>query len=375
MGVFNLEKLALLVSSRMGPLLVEHQRCSRVRSPLSKCSHCIDVCPVDALSFSHDGIEINKDCLECGLCAGVCPTGALGIQEPTELALLEKIITIGEREGTGVIGCRPQHELNPKGILIPCLGSLSWELLLTLDTASFPVYIVQSMEKCADCLVTGGGDRFSKQLKIGRQFLELLEMPKGAIRVVSEAPQIKAPKRTDSADPGRRAFFRSVFTGAKQVPRAMLQAVLEEPKEEERGIKAAKGTDTGRLHLLKRTFGTKPKQIGEFEGLKQVELVSTCYFCRACSILCPLGAIKQTKENQLILDTGKCTGCNLCTEVCLHKSLALGPSNLSQVCQGEEKVLAQGVETNCKKCGQKMISSEPKEICFICERKAAWQAV
>lgn len=375
MGVFNLEKLALLVSSRMGPLLVEHQRCSKVRSPLSKCSHCIDVCPVDALSFGHDGIEINEDCLECGLCAASCPTGALGIQEPTEIALLEKILHLGERGGTGVIGCRPQHELNPKGILTPCLGSLSWELLLTLDTLSFPVYIVQSMEKCADCPVIGGGEQFLKQLKTARQLLDTLKMSKGSIKVLPEAPIIKAPKKTADADPGRRAFFRSVFTGAKQMPVNMLQAVLAEPKEEERGIKEAKGIDTGRLYLLKKTLGAEPSQIDEFEMLQQVELVSTCYFCRACSILCPLGAIKQTKENQLVLDTGKCTGCNLCTEVCLHHSLALKPVNLTQVCQGETKIIAQGVAANCQKCGQKMISSETKEICFVCERKAQWQAV
>ncbi len=375
MGVFNLEKLALLVSSRMGPLLVDHQRCSRVRSPLSKCSYCIDICPVNALSFSHDGIEINADCLECGLCAGVCPTGALGIQEPTELALLDKVAIIGEREGTPVIGCRPQQDLNPKGILIPCLGSLSWELLLTLDSGSFPVYIVQSKEKCSECPVKGGGEQFLEQLKTSRELLTLLDMPKGAIQVLAKAPQLKALKKADIQDPSRRAFFRSVFTGAKQVPRTMLNAVLEEPKAEERGIKAAKGTDTTRLYLLKRSLSGKSAQIKDFETLKQIELASTCYFCKACSILCPLGAIKQTAENQLVLDTGKCTGCNLCVDVCMHKSLTLGPGNLSQVCREEKVVLAQGVQAKCQECGQKMISSEPKEICFICERKAQWRAV
>lgn len=374
MSVFNLEKLALLVSSRMGPLLVDHQRCSRVRSPLSKCSSCMDICPVDALSFSHDGIEINGDCLECGLCAGVCPTGALGIQEPTELALLDKVVTIGEREGTAVIGCRPQHELNPKGISIPCLGSLSWELLLTLDSASFPVYMVQSMKKCSECPVKDGGAQFLEQLRKSRDLLALLEMQRDAIKVMERAPELKAPKKADLPDPSRRAFFRSVFTGAKQVPRTMLNAVLEGPKEEERGIKAAKGTDTARLYLLKKALGGKPIQAEEFKALRQVKLASTCYFCKACSILCPLGAIKQTSGNRLVLDAGKCTGCKLCIDVCMHKSLVLGPSNLAQVCQEEKIVLARGVEATCQECGQKMISSEPKETCFICERKAQWRA-
>jgi len=387
MGVFNLEKLALLISSRMGTLLIDHQRCSRVRSPLSNCSYCTNTCPVDALSFSNEGIDINRNCIDCGLCAGVCPTGALITQEPTELALLDKLISIDKKQGTAIISCRPQKALAPKGVLISCMGCLSWELLLALDAVSFPVYVVQSAEKCVSCPVTSGGEQFIKQLKTSRAISARLGIPQGAIQILSKAPEIKAVSKENTADPSRRAFFSSIFSGAKQVPKSIINDVLGEPVEEEQiiKIKIADGTDTSRLRLLKQALkGNLKEKVKEnevaacennfekFEELRQAELASTCYFCNACSILCPLGALKQTEDNQLILDTGKCTGCKLCVEVCVHKSLTLMPSNLNQILQAEKKILAQGIEDKCQKCEQPTISSEPKELCFICERNALW---
>jgi Pyruvate/2-oxoacid:ferredoxin oxidoreductase delta subunit len=178
----------------------------------------------------------------------------------------------------------------------------------------------------------------------------------------------------------------SIFSGAKQVPKSLINEVIaDEPAELEQGIKIVEGTDTSRLRLLKQALkaslkgSLKKKPVAAYENsseeLKQVDLASTCYFCTACSILCPLGAIKQTEDNKLILDTGKCTGCNLCVEVCVHKSLTLVPSNLNQVIRSDKKVIAQGIEDKCQKCGQQMISSEARELCFICDRNAQRQTI
>ncbi|HHX50244.1 MAG TPA: 4Fe-4S binding protein, partial [Clostridia bacterium] len=117
--MFDLEKIALLVVSRMGPLLVDHRRCTKVRSPLSKCSLCQDICPVQALSFNQEGISFADSCLECGLCAGVCPTGALKIQEPTEMNLLEKIEKMGEDGASIAISCRQNRELDQRVLTVP----------------------------------------------------------------------------------------------------------------------------------------------------------------------------------------------------------------------------------------------------------------
>ena len=375
MGVFDLERLAQFVTSRMGPLLVEHQRCSRTRSPLSKCSHCIDICPENALSFGAEGIEIADNCLECGLCAGVCPTGALGIQEPTQLALLEKIRSLNTQGVTIAIGCRRQPELNPKGLSVPCLGCLSREFLLVLEQASHPVYFVLAEEKCAECPVTGGREHCLNRLTEVGQIIATLGLKGGAIRLVPEAPPIKIPKKKEDTDPSRRAFFRSIFSGAKQVPKAMVQSILDdEPAEDAGSIKAVSGVEVDRQRLLRKGLEPLKESMGELDLLQRPVLQSTCHFCRACTILCPLGALKCSDDYRLTLDTGKCTGCGLCTDICLHQSLALGPGKIAQLYQAEPELLAQGVKGRCQSCGQEMVTSEENEFCFICAKRAAMMA-
>lgn len=378
MSVFDLEKLAQLVTSRMGSLLVEHQRCSRIRSPLSKCSLCLDICPRDVLEFGEAGIEIGDACLECGLCAGVCPTGALELQEPTEIALLNRIRSLGGEGGTIAIGCHREKELNPRGFSVPCLGSLSLEFLMVIEQLSFPVYLIMDQEQCSQCPVVGGGDYCRERLNKSRQLLDKLGLNGGAVNVLSQAPTIKVPRRKKTEASDRRAFFRSVFSGARQVPRAMLQSVLLEETgtaEETTSIQAMPGVETSRLTLLKEALTLLKESSQPLEFLHIPALTSTCHFCRACAILCPLGALECTDDYQLILDGGRCTGCDLCLHICLHKSLSPIPNTISQLCQGEKILIAQGTKSRCTSCGQEMIVSEAREQCFICEKKDSWQAI
>ncbi|MHA1255457.1 MAG: glycyl-radical enzyme activating protein, partial [Promethearchaeota archaeon] len=44
------------------------------------CKTCIETCPQDALSFSEEGLIINREkCIGCGDCAEECPSGALNL--------------------------------------------------------------------------------------------------------------------------------------------------------------------------------------------------------------------------------------------------------------------------------------------------------
>lgn len=371
MSVFDLEKLAEFVISRMGPLLVDHKHCARARSPLSKCSRCKDICPRDCITFGEEGVEIADACLECGLCASVCPTNALQIQEPTELALLDKIDTMGQQGSTIAIGCRRQPELNPKGLAVPCLGSLSLEFLLVLEQSPYPIYLVLNEEECARCPVTGGGAHCQNQLAQVQQLMQILELKRGAIRLAAEAPPMKVVKRKQNSDPSRRAFFRSVFAGAKQMPAAVIQSFLEQPANDANTIQAVAGTEVSRQKLLKKGLRERKDDLRELDLIKRPILQSTCHFCRACTILCPLGAIKCSDDYQLTLDTGQCTGCGLCTEICLHHSLNLVPGKIAHIYLDQPVLLAQGTKGRCDLCGQEMISSEEQKRCFVCEKRAA----
>lgn len=371
MSVFDLEKLAEFVISRMGPLLVDHKHCARTRSPLSKCSYCTGICPQDCITFGEEGIKIGDSCLECGLCAGVCPTNALQIQEPTELALLDKIETMGQQGSTIAIGCRRQPQLNPKGLAVPCLGSLSLEFLLVLEQCPYPIYLILNEEQCAHCPVVGGGAHCQNRLAQVQQLVQTLDLKRGAIRLVAEAPPIKVVKPKQNSDPSRRAFFRSVFAGAKQMPAAVIQSFLEQPANESNNIKAVAGTEANRQKLLKRGLRDRKDDLRELDLIKRPVVQSTCHFCRACTVLCPLGALKCSDDYRLTVDTGRCTGCGLCEEICLHQSLTLVPGKIAHLYLDEPVLLAQGTKGRCESCGQEMITSDEQQRCFICEKRSA----
>jgi len=374
LSIFDLEKLAELVVARMGPLQVDHRRCTRARSPLSQCSRCVDICPPGALAFSEQGIEIADHCVECGLCAGVCPTEALQIQEPTELVLLDKIEASGAQGGAAAIGCRRQPQLNPRGWAVPCLGSLSRALLLVLDQSPFPVYLVMDEEKCAQCPAARGYQHCLGLLGEVRELLQTLGLKGGALRPVREAPPVKTAKPKASADPSRRAFFRSLLAGVKQVPAMVIQTVLEEPVQEApavQPIQPVEGVETGRLRLLKRGLQGRQDDKRAFGWLARPAVHSACYFCRACTVLCPVGAIKCSEDYRLTVDTGRCTGCGLCADICLYRSLVMVPGPIGNLFREEPVLLAQGVKGRCRSCGQEMIASEKIEICYICEKRAS----
>lgn len=374
MSIFDLEKLAELVVSRMGPLLVDHQRCTRIRSPLGRCSRCVDICPRDALSFSENGIEIGDACLECGLCASVCPTNALQIQEPTELALLDRIETSGRQGAVVAIGCRRQPQLNPSGWAVPCIGSLSQAMLLVLEQSPFPVYLVMDDSKCAQCPAAPGRAHGLRLLAEVRELLRTLGLKGGAVRLVPEAPLVKKAKPKKSADPSRRAFFRSILAGMKQVPAVMMQSMLEERPKEEPGVKAIQAVDaldTDRQKLLKRGLRLRQNDQRELAWLARPVVQQACYFCRACTVLCPVGAIECSDEYQLTLNTGLCTGCGLCADICLYHSLTLSSGKIGDLYREEPVLLAQGIKGRCRSCGQEMIVSEEIEICYICEKRAS----
>lgn len=46
------------------------------------CGSCVNICPVNAISFEADGKpQINKEiCIKCGSCVVVCPTQAITIE-------------------------------------------------------------------------------------------------------------------------------------------------------------------------------------------------------------------------------------------------------------------------------------------------------
>lgn len=52
----------------------------RINDKCIGCEWCIPQCPVDCISWNHEGlkVEINENiCIDCGACQQVCPVSAI----------------------------------------------------------------------------------------------------------------------------------------------------------------------------------------------------------------------------------------------------------------------------------------------------------
>ena len=47
------------------------------RKKCLRCSGCVGVCPVSALTLREHGIECSEECTKCRICVNFCPVGAI----------------------------------------------------------------------------------------------------------------------------------------------------------------------------------------------------------------------------------------------------------------------------------------------------------
>ncbi len=372
--MIDLEKMANYIADKMSAINVKHQQCAKVRSPLSKCNKCRDICPRQGIIIERQKVSLANNCLECGLCASVCPTGAISLQEPNIIVILNKIEQMYNDTGVVNVSCRRNIAVDDKCIKLPCLGALAPEMLLVMRLYGFPIYMIYSEEECAACPVTGGLETYLKRM-------EMIEGLIGEFALVNELiaterqvrGQVKEPaKKEGEVDIDRRALFGSLFKGIKSVPAVVIQSYLEEDVKDKDKLAIRKVTDyiaIDRIEILKkRAYDKILMPDKELHLLQQPSLVEPCYFCKACTILCPTGALEYREDdNEIILNHSRCTGCNLCVDVCFHKSLHLMPVSLDMVATNTSTVIAKASTNICENCQKPFIASETVGKCPKCQ--------
>ncbi len=61
------------------------------------CKICVEVCPVDAVEKSAEGVKINPiSCIGCGVCVPRCPREAIDLRNSTEAQLMAQICAVSE---------------------------------------------------------------------------------------------------------------------------------------------------------------------------------------------------------------------------------------------------------------------------------------
>lgn len=374
--MFKFEKIIETAASRMIPVAINKNRCSKLRSPLSQCNRCIEICPVDGISIDKSGITLSNNCIYCGLCASHCPTNAIFIQEPTERNLYNYIEDLGEKDNTIILSCSRNEEATDTHFKVPCLGSLSFEFLFGIDVLPFHVNIVFEEKKCQECEVKTGIENYFKTLGRVRNLKERLSIKANSIKHMEKVPVVKKNKASKDVDINeeRREFLFSIFKSAKKLPNYAIKYILG--SDENQGSKAVQANPTvEKFPILRKGLNRVDKAFIDVEINEYLKptLVKQCSFCRACTMLCPMGALKYIEEGdnlEIRLIKEVCIGCGLCVEVCYHKSLKMEPRTVKDFLSKDRPLLISGKKQQCKKCKKTIMSSENMEICSSCLKKA-----
>ncbi len=371
--MIKFEKLIETATSRMMPITTDKNRCSKARSPLSKCNKCLESCPVDGITIDKSGVTLNNNCIYCGLCASNCPTNAIFIQEPTELNLYDYIEEMGQKNNAVVLTCKKKEETSNTKFKVPCLGSLSLEFLFGIDLLPFDINIVFDENKCKECVVTNGIKNYLNTLERVKKLKKLLNLQGDSIKHLDKMPILKKNKgsKDEDIDDERREFLFSVFKSAKKLPNYAIKYMLGSEEENKKSKAVLANPTIEKFPILRKTLNQVNKEFVNVEINEHLKptLVEVCNFCRACTILCPTGSLKYKEEGdklEINLIKEACTGCGLCAEVCYYKALEMKPKTVGDFISKGSSTLVYGIKQKCSICKKTITASENIEICSSC---------
>ena len=304
-------------SNEPPPLEFISRRCLRNRHRGNGCARCIDECPVQAIiAMESGGVRLDPQrCVGCLACTAVCPAEAL-VGKDHRLAAAP-----GKADGQAtLVFCCEKSIRNGEEIVLPCLGALAEEQLAAF-AAQAAKGVRLNLGKCSGCRGAFVPEILARRLAALHSRLGNGKIS-GSITLLLQEEEGEELAGSSS----RRAFFkafREISFHAATETMATLQA---DPAQREQH--AHKHQPARLVQLRQAITGTGEQSVRQamlrlFFSLTASE---ACNFCGGCAGMCPTGALKNSREDEvkrLLFDWARCNGCGLCLEFCRKKALTL----------------------------------------------------
>lgn len=282
-------------------------RCLRNRYRSSRCRHCADGCPEQAISFQPTVTIANEQCSGCLSCVASCPTEAL-VPNSSTCRFRETVIKPQKKKILFSCKINPYAQAD---IRVECLAVLSIidlaALVIAVDT------IELHLGYCSTCPRAKAIPFLQDRVKHVSEITHLFT-GKG-IKFIKDSDGQNNPLLK------RRAYFKSF-------KRAFCDSIAG-LTERQHGIQVkSKKHIPERLHFLRQSLETKEKKIqkeAKANLLFFLALDKKCNHCGLCAAACPTGALtckrKQGKILRFVRDA--CSGCGLCAELCPVAALSI----------------------------------------------------
>lgn len=340
----KITKFTSVLTHKMEKIEIDNNRCLKVRSANSKCSSCVDVCPIHSIEIKQEQLEIIDSCIHCGICTNVCETNALKWNHPPLIQLLKQIQNLSVQEPEVFIGCNKALNgiIKTNVIAVPCLGMIPSEFWISLGMNMKNLAIIYEKDICENCRIEKGNLLFKKELGeaeriVGRGFTIIKNYKD------EEESQINHQ---------RRKFLMSIFEEAKEINTIAINEMIEIEKTKSPFEKfdlfnkkkneldeIADSVEELKEQVIVKLFDETmirktDKRAIIYQELKNhtelkekidffiPQMDKKCTRCGACVFLCPMDALGMYNRS-IILFTSKCVSCGLCEEICYEKHVHL----------------------------------------------------
>lgn len=327
--------------------------CLRIASKRADaCTACTDVCPVDALSFTANSIQLAPNCRKCGLCVAACPTEALVSQKVMSRELYNKIARAASTYErcyvtcTRALGRIPQ----PNEVLLPCVGVVSSELWLSLlvDYDNISVYLPVGI--CDKCRTTTGEETYLNQITGGEG---LSNYAVGLVVDEGEMTheQSRAYKRSQFMGNMAQTGIRMATAGSAALSgaAAITQKIqdhnrqlnaLQRSLEKEVGEKTAASRRrilTQRRKVMLSAYQKRP-DLAKRAQLQVPHCDTTlCTSCGDCVTACTLHVCDLDAHGHFAAEAAYCMNCGACVRACPEGALSMRPCDPADLVVPDEE--------------------------------------
>ena len=316
---------------------VSTNNCLRLSSGKDVCNRCLDVCPVHAISFEGDTINLADNCRKCGLCIAACPTETFMAARQMTRKLYDQIARVASTYEQCYVTCTRALGRLPKDneVLLPCVGVIPRELWFALlaDYGNISVYLPLGI--CDKCRTTTGEEAFSDAIATAEEHTHEhvgLEVDEGALT----HEQSRAFKRkqfvSNMAQAGTQLIARGTpLAGAQAVANRIAAHTkqindLQRSLEQLTGVKNAQSRRrilTQKRKAVLAALQSHPSLAQSFTWKVPVCDTSRCTMCGDCSKACVQHACALDEGGRFSVEPTYCLNCGVCAEVCPEGALTM----------------------------------------------------
>ena len=336
-------------------LQINSEKCLRYRYKDHKCQICYNNCPSDAIQILDNKIEYNeKKCQNCGICCHQCPTEVFHLDSELLKNYEEKIVS----KEVVCFTCQRQDD-GEVDIMLPCLKSLSPEIVMLAALKEVPMQMYWEEEHCHKCNRSWDYEKTLAWIEDwNKQFDKIYK-----IDIIHD----KKLKLGRNRSVSRRDFFMVSKKQLKQKIGSLVFDSYSEIKLKEKIPLTGKRTCLSNFSKYGKNIDIKltPSLLSELR-LSNRHVNDGCSLCSKCVALCPTGALKiNSIENNrsLTLNRLECIDCGLCSQNCSYIEREDFTEQLEQLKNTIE--LSKAEQAICSKCGDPV--SKGKMLCLDCE--------